>query len=85
MKFFIFICFSTNVTCEFLLQQNMLKLSEIITFNPKRQYLPHYLTDKDFKSTVVNRKSLQGGSFEITQTVPLKYINNSQFKMAGGG
>ena len=50
----------------------MLKLSEIITFNPKRQYLPHYLTDKDFKSPVVNRKSLQGGLFEITQTVPLK-------------
>ena len=72
LKSFIFTCFSTNVTCAFLLQENMLKLLEINTFNPQQQYLPHYLTDKDFKSTVVNRKSLQGGLFEITQTVHLK-------------
>ena len=72
LKSFIFTCFSTNVTCAFLLQENMLKLLEKNTFNPQQQYLPHYLTDKDFKSTVVNRKSLQGGLFEITQTVHLK-------------
>ena len=33
----------------------------------ERQYLPHYWSDTDFKSTVLNRamQSLHGGSLEI--------------------
>ena len=39
----------------------------------KRQYLPHFLSDKSFKDTVLNRAlpSLHRGSLEITLTVPL--------------
>ena len=40
----------------------------------KRQYLPHYWSDKGFKCTVVDRTllSLHGGSLEITPTQSLK-------------
>ena len=42
----------------------------------KRRYLPHFLSDKGFKGTVVNRalSSLPGGFLKPTLTVPLKIV-----------
>ena len=42
------------MTCAFLLQENVKKLSESNTSLGKWQYLPHHWQDKGFKSTVVN-------------------------------
>ena len=63
-----------KVTCAFLPQENIQELSKINTLNlVKRQYLPHFLSDKDFKGTVMNRilQSFYGGLLEIRLTVPL--------------
>jgi len=50
----------------FLLQESILVASKIST--EKRQYLPHYLSNKGFKGTVVNRKFpiLHGGLVEFS-------------------
>ena len=53
------------------------KLKSLNTFMlRKTKYFSHFLKDKGFKDTVVNRAltSLRGGSFEITLTVPLSYV-----------
>ena len=54
------------------LQENLLELSELNTLE-KRQYLPHYWSDKGFKVTVVNRTlpSAHEGHLKKTLTVPL--------------
>ena len=48
----------------------------------KRQYLPHYLSDKGFKGTVVNQAlpSLHGGSVEITLEATLTKNATGTFK-----
>ena len=54
--------------CAFLLQESFKELKTSFK-NEKRQYFPHYWSDKGSKGTVVNQTlpSLYGGSLEITQ------------------
>ena len=58
------------------LQENLLELSELNTLE-KRQYLPHYWSDKGFKVTVVNRTlpSVHGGSLEKNADSPFNHAN----------
>ena len=61
------------MTCEFLLQRLQSILSELNTFLPdKRLYLSYCYSDSGLNGTVLYQTYiLNGGSLEITSTVPL--------------
>ena len=65
------------MTYAFLQQENTWNYQNYTLL--KRQFLPHYLSDKGFKGTVVNQALplLNRGSLEIALTVPFK--NRSLF------
>ena len=47
------------------------ELQETLLFLEKRQYLPHFCSNKGYKGLNWALPSLYGGSREITLTVPL--------------
>ena len=67
---FIFNCgFSTKVTCAFLVQKNIQKLSKLNTIKPRKQ---HYLSDKGLKGIRCESDSVVFvWSLEITLSVIL--------------
>ena len=79
------VIFNLNVLYKsdfaFLLQEKHIGIIRIITLsNPeKRQYLPHYWSDKGFNGTFERRAlpSLHGGSVKITVYSPSKYWENN--------
>ena len=64
------------IICGFSTKVQMAHFYLILLNLEKRQYLPHYWSDKGLKGTLVTRavSTCHGGSLEITLTVPLIYF-----------
>ena len=84
LSFFFSVVFNSDISNMFSSRINQSHFSrkpqvKIISFQSYNWYLINPWSDNALKGTVVNRAlpSLQGGSFEITLTVPLNTLNKS--------